>query len=157
MNLLKQIPMLFRNILTFWPNFFREAVLLYRYSKAVKSIQPELEEQGLRIDLLGRVYTVVTIAEEFRQQPEMMQQSMVFKDLKPVNDILMKYGLSEYAYPLIEKIEGSHSFLVVLYPETDYFNGWRTMWNSVLLASIIKLVFLTISWTPSVIEWFKNI
>jgi hypothetical protein len=150
---------LIRNVLEFWPNFIRETRLLYKYNRAVKSIQPELEAEGLRIDWLGRVYTVVNLSDEFKNQPEMMQQSVVFKELKPTSDILMKYGLSDYAYPLIEKIQDDRAtaFLVVLYPETDYFNFWRFLWNSLFLYVLTKVILLSINWAPQAVEWFQNL
>jgi ABC-type maltose transport system permease subunit len=143
----------------FWPEFIREARLLFKYSRAVKNIQPELESQGLRIDYLGRVYTVVNLPEEYRNQPEVLQQSIVFKELKPTSDILMKYGLSDYAYPLIEKIRDDKAiaFLVVLYPETDYFNFWRFLWNSLFLCALTKVILLSINWAPQIVEWFQNL
>jgi hypothetical protein len=148
-----------KNVVAFWPNFFREFWLLYKYRKAVKSLQTELEEQGLRIDWLGRVYTVVNLPEEYKNQPEMMQQSIVFKELKPTNDILMKYGLSDHAYPLIQKIDDNQAiaFLVVLYPETDYFNFWRFLWNTLFLYAFTKVVLLSIKWAPQIIEWFQSL
>jgi len=148
-----------KNVLKFWPNFFRELILLYKYNRAVKSIQEELEEQGLRIDWLGRVYCVVNLPEEYRNQPDMMQQSIVFKELKPVGDILMKYGLSEHAYPLIEKLneKDTCAFLVVLYPETDYFNFWRTLWNLLFLYLLTKLVLFCIKLYPSFAAWVLSL
>ena len=133
MNLLK-------NVISYWPNFFREFRMLLRFRSSVKSIQKELEEQGLRIDWLGRIYTVINIKEEFRNQPDLVQQSLVFQQLKPTNDILVKYGLSDYAYPEIQKIQESFSFLIVLYPETDYFNFWRWLWNTLFLGIVITLI-----------------
>jgi|TARA_B110000495_G_C22855878_1_gene499051 hypothetical protein len=145
-----------KNVIAFWPNFIREARLLYKYGRAVKSIQPELEEEGLRIDWLGRVYTVINLDEEHKNQPEMMQQSIVFKELKPVSDILMKYGLSDHAYPLIEKIEDNLAiaFLVVLYPETDYFNFWRFLWNTLFLIILTNIVLFS---SPYINEFFKSL
>ena len=131
---------LLKNVISYWPNFFREARLLWKYRIAVKEIQKELEETGLRIDWLGRVYTVINIKEEFRNQPDLVQQSIVFQELKPTNDILVKYGLSDYAYPEIQKIDDSFSFLIILYPETDYFNFWRWLWNSLFLGIVIYLI-----------------
>jgi hypothetical protein len=145
-----------KNVVAFWPNFIREAWLLFKYGRAVKSIQPELEEQGLRIDWLGRVYTVINLDEEHKNQPEVMQQSIVFKELKPVSDILMKYGLSDHAYPLIEKIEDNQAiaFLVVLYPETDYFNFWRFLWNTLFLTILTNIVLFS---SPYINEFFKSL
>ena len=131
---------LLKNVITYWPNFFREARLLWKYRVSVKEIQEELEKTGLRIDWLGRVYTVINIKEEFRNQPDLVQQSLVFQELKPANDILMKYGLSDYAYPEIQKVENSFSFLIILYPETDYFNFWRWLWNTLFLGIVITVI-----------------
>lgn len=130
---------LLSNVVSFWPNFFRETSLLYSFGKNVKSLRKELEGHSLRIDWLGRIYTVITLKEEFRSQPDVVQQSVVFQELKPTSDILMKYGLSDYAYPEIEKIDDSFSFLVVLYPETDYFNFWRFIWNILFLGILITI------------------
>ena len=100
---------LLKNIVYFWPEFIREASLLLKFRNAVKEIQKELEKQGLRIDWLGRIYTVINLKEEYRNQPDVVQQSVVFQELKPTNDILVKYGLSDYAYPEIQKVEKTHS------------------------------------------------
>ena len=106
----------------FWPRFFKEMVITRKYYKAVKSIEKELTALNLRIDWIGRIYGVVEIKEEFRSQPEMVQQSMVFQELAPIDKVLLKYGLSDLSYPDIRKIEGTNQFLVILYPENDNFN-----------------------------------
>jgi len=71
----------------------------------------------------------------------------------------MKYGLSEHAYPLIEKLneKGTCAFLVVLYPETDYFNFWRTLWNSLFLYLLTKLVLFCIKLYPSFTAWVSSL
>ena len=138
---------LLKNIVYFWPEFIREASLLLKFRNAVKEIQKELEKQGLRIDWLGRIYTVINLKEEYRNQPDVVQQSVVFQELKPTNDILVKYGLSDYAYPEIQKVEKTHAYLIVLYPETDYFNFWRFLWNTLSLGITIT----AISWSYSIL------
>jgi len=110
-----------RNILLFWPNFISEGWFTVRYYKAVRSIKEELEQANLRIDWIGRIYTVVNIDESLTEQPDIMQQAYVFKQLGPINDILIKYGLSNDAFPELSKIS-DNSYLVVLYPENDNFN-----------------------------------
>lgn len=108
-----------KNLILYWPRLLKEIWQTMRYYRAVKSIQPELEKEGLRIDWIGRIYTVINLKDDFLNQPEMVQQSFVFQQLKPVSDILLKYGLSNDAYPEIRKIN-AFSFLVVLYPENEY-------------------------------------
>lgn len=110
-----------KNILMYWPNFFVEAWFTIKYYRAVKSIKAELEESNLRVDWIGRIYTIINLKEEFLKQPEVVQQSYVFQQLGPINKILIKYGLSNDAFPEISKIS-EESYLVVLYPENDDFN-----------------------------------
>ena len=105
----------------YWPNFFTEAWFTIKYYKAVKSIEAELLEANLRVDWIGRIYTIVNLKDEFLNQPEVVQQSFVFQQLGPINKILVKYGLSNDAFPEISKIS-EESYLVVLYPENDDFN-----------------------------------
>jgi hypothetical protein len=131
-----------KDTLLFWPRFFNEAWITRKYYKAVKSIEPELNKSNLRIDWIGRIYGVVEIKEEFRTQPEMIQQSMVFQELGPINEILLKYGLSDLSYPEISKIPETNQFLVVLYPENDYFNTISFLRNIIFLGIVISFGFL---------------
>jgi hypothetical protein len=125
-----------KNAILFWPRFFTEVYYTRKYYNAVNSISSELIEKGLRIDWIGRIYTVVTIKDEFASQPEMVQQSIVFQQLKPISDILLKYGLSDLSYPEISKIKGTNQFLVVLFPENDYFN-WPSFIRNIIFAAIV--------------------
>lgn len=127
---------LVKDALFFWPRFFREARYFRKFYKAVKSIESELNEEGLRVDWLGRIYTVLNLKEEAMQQPDVVQQSMIFQSLKPTNDILMKYGLSNDAFPTIKRLS-DRSFLVVLYPENEYFNVTSAVSNLILLSVLI--------------------
>lgn len=122
-----------RNIFMFWPRFFNEARITRKYYKAVKEIEPELNKLSLRVDWIGRIYGVVKLKKEYLQQPDVIQQSMVFQELGPVNEILMKNGLSDLSYPEISKIPGTGQYLVVLYPENDHFNTWAFLRNFLFL------------------------
>lgn len=131
-----------KDVLLFWPRFIREAWITRKYYKAVKSIETELNSAGLRVDWIGRIYGVVELREEFRTQPELVQQSMVLQELKDINILLMKYGLSDLSYPEISKIPETDQFLVVLYPENDYFNMISFLRNAALLGIVTGVVFL---------------
>ena len=134
-----------KDALLYWPRFFREAWINRKYYNAVKSIEAELNAENLRIDWIGRVYGVMEIKDEFANQPEMIQQSIVFQQLSPVNELLMKYGLSDLSYPDIRKIPGTNQFLVILYPENDYFNVMSFIRN-VLFAGILATLGFIINW-----------
>jgi hypothetical protein len=134
-----------KDVLLYWPRFFKEAWINRKYYKAVKSIESELNAQNLRVDWIGRIYGVMEIKEEFANQPEMVQQSIVFQQLSPINELLMKYGLSDLSFPDISKIPGTNQFLVILYPENDYFNITSFIRN-VLFAGILTAIGFTINW-----------
>ena len=124
----------------YWPNFFMEAWFTIKYYKAVKSIKAELEEANLRVDWIGRIYTIINLKDEFLKQPEVVQQSFVFQQLGPINKILIKYGLSNDAFPEIRKIS-TESYLVVLYPENDDFNIYSFIRNLLFLGLVAGSVY----------------
>ena len=129
-----------KKILMYWPNFFIEALFTIKYYRAVKSIKAELEKENLRVDWIGRIYTVINLKEEFLNQPEVVQQSYVFQQLGPINKILIKYGLSNDAFPEISKLS-AESYLVVLYPENDDFNMYSFIRNLLFLGLVGTAVY----------------
>ena len=49
------------NVLKYWFYFVKELILVIKCYRAVKKIEPELYEQGLRVDWIGRVYAVINL------------------------------------------------------------------------------------------------
>lgn len=139
-----------KNAILYWPRFFKEAWITRKYYKAVKLVEPELTAAGLRIDYIGRIYGVVEIQNEFLGQPDLVQQSLVFQQLGPINDILIKYGLSDLSYPEISKIPGTAQYLVVLYPDNDYFT-WTAFVRNILFAGMVVGVGYFINWIVSML------
>ena len=137
-----------KNALLYWPRFIKEAWITRKYYKAVKAVEPELIAAGLRVDMIGRIYGVVSIQDEFLGQPDLVQQSLVFQQLGPINDILIRYGLSDLSYPEISKIPGSAQYLVVLYPDNDYFT-WTAVVRNLLFAGLLTGVGFFINWIIS--------
>jgi len=137
-----------KNALLYWPRFFKEAWITRKYYKAVKAVELELTTAGLRVDYIGRIYGVVEIQSEFLGQPDLVQQSLVFQQLGPINEILVRYGLSDLSYPEISKIPGSAQYLVVLYPDNDYFT-WTAVVRNILFAGILTGVGYFINWIIS--------
>lgn len=129
-----------KDIILYWPRFFREMFFNIRYYRAIKSIQPVLEEANLRVDWIGRIYTVINLKEEFVNQPELIQQSWVFQQLGPISELLMKYGLSNDAFPEISRINPT-SYLVVLYPENDNFNIYSFVRNLLFAGSLAVSIY----------------
>jgi len=145
-----------KNLILYWPRLLKEVWQTIRYYRAVKSIQPDLEKENLRVDWIGRIYTVISLKDEIITQPEMVQQSYVFQQLKPVSDVLLKYGLSNDAFPEIRKINSS-SFLVVLYPENEYFTILDMLKNLLYTSGLVITGYLAYKYAiVYLIELVKN-
>lgn len=133
-----------KNIILYWPRFFKELLFSIKYYRAVKSIQEELEKENLRVDWIGRIYTVIILKEELIKQPELMQQSWIFQQLKPISQLLLKYGLSDSAFPEITKINAT-SYLIVLYPENDNANIYSFIRNILFAGTLGFIVYGIVS------------
>ena len=113
------------NIFNFWSYplgviyELREWVIL---RKAVKEdeVLKQLIEAKLRVDKLGRIYTVIPIDPELAKNPNTYWPAII-ESLKPLNTIIAKIGLSELVFPRIERID-MINFLIVLEPEVEYLS-----------------------------------
>jgi len=132
-----------KRIFNYWQEFFIDLKIWRRYRKIVRKDEAMLTKNGMRVDWLGRVYTVINMPEEVVNNQEMIQQGWVIQQLGPMNEILMKLGVNDYAYPDIMKVPNSNSYLVVMYPEIDALNPWRIIWNIIGLGVIATLIILS--------------
>lgn len=135
-------------IILYWYNFFKELIYVYKYRKASLSVKTELEAEGLRVDQLGRIYTVINLPEEVSSQAELMQQSFVLQQLSPITQTLMKYGMADSSFPELRKIENSNSYLIILYPEIDYIELSVFLVNLALTAVVGTVIYYAIKWVP---------
>jgi hypothetical protein len=135
-------------IFKYWFSFIKEFRILYKYRKAAISLRPELEATGLRVDNLGRIYTVINLKEELLNQPELMQQSYVLGQLGPITSILMKYGMADTSFPEISKIEGSSSYLVVCWPERDYVEFSAFFINFSVTSIVAAIIWAAVKYVP---------
>jgi hypothetical protein len=139
------------NVIKYWFFFIKELFLLFKCYRAVKSIEKELYEQGLRVDWIGRVYAVINLEGEEANQPELLQQSIVIQSLNPISQILVKYGLSDIMFPDIRRVEGTDSYLVILYPETDYVDPGAVITSILVTGGYITAVWAAVKFIP----WHK--
>jgi len=105
----------------YWWYLLKEILLIVKCYRIVKSVEPSLYEQGLRIDWIGRIYAVIQLEDEELKQPEILQQSIVIQSLAPITQILVKYGLSDVMYPEIIKVGNEGSYLIIMWPDREYF------------------------------------
>ncbi len=80
----------------------------------------------LRVDKIGRIYTVINIPEElwpleYQDQawPWMLEQ------LRELDELLMTLRLNELVYPDVTRLEGQPAYLVILSPSSDSISLWK--------------------------------
>jgi len=129
-----------KRIINYWREFFVDLKIWRKYRKIVRADQELLQQNRMRVDWLGRVYTIINMPEEVINNQEMIQQGWVIQQLGPLNEILMKLGVNDYAYPEISKVPNSNSYLIVMYPEIDTLNPWRMLWNLLGLGLLTFLI-----------------
>jgi hypothetical protein len=77
----------------------------------------------LRIDRIGRIYTVINIPDELLPLDKKDQVwPWVLEQLRELDEILMEVRLNELVFPEVTKIEEYPSYLVVLTPSTESFS-----------------------------------
>ena len=131
-----------KRIFNYWKEFTIDFNIWRKYRKVAKQNEEFLLQSGMRVDWLGRIYTVINMPEEVINNQDQVQQGWVISQLGPLNDVLMKIGLADYAYPEISLVPGSASYLIVMYPEIDALNPWRMIWNLLGLSVLGTFIYV---------------
>ena len=144
----------------YWYKLYKEIRLWYIFRKVAKANEQFLADNNLRVDWIGRIYTVLNMPPEVLASPEIAQEGWVFQQLPKMTKVLMEMGIAEAAFPSMEKIEGTDGFLVVLWPEFDRLSFWSILGHTVLTTVIIILAKLGFNlaanhWT-AIIEMCSN-
>lgn len=123
----------------YWYKLYKEIRLWYIYRKVAKANEEFLANNNMRVDWIGRIYTVLNMPPEVLASPEIAQEGWVFQQLPKMTKVLMEMGIAEAAFPSMEKIEGTDGFLVVLWPEFDRLAFWPILGHAALTTLIIVL------------------
>ena len=83
-----------------------------------EEVQKILKESNLRVDDISRMYTVINVPEELAMNQN-LYWPVIMEKLKPLNEAMLKIGISELIYPEIKRVN-KVSFLIILGPEIEY-------------------------------------
>ncbi len=121
-------------------DLYNDFVIWYKYAKVTKSNRAKLESNNLRVDWLGRIYTVINVPDELQNYPNI--EMWVMQQLGPFNNILIELGIADYSFPEVSKIEESNvnAYLVVMYPELNNIDPWRIILEIAKWAGIFLLL-----------------
>ena len=101
----------------------REIWIYFKFRKLVKKFSNDdiiWTRQGLRVDWLCRIYTVVNLPPQVTMSPDLPKESwpsFVFESIKPINDYFRTIGLEEMMTVSLDSIDNTNqeSYLVVYY------------------------------------------
>ncbi len=82
----------------------------------------------LRVDRIGRVYTVVNIPEElWEYEKRQMVWPWMLDQLRELDELLMALRLSDLLYPVVDPIDesGAMAYRVILSPSTESLSIWK--------------------------------
>ena len=124
-----------------WYNIWKWPIELYEDIRQWRMVRTALKEEEtlaafktykyeLRVDKLGRIYTVINVPEELwpYEKQDQVWPWMV-EQLRELDIILMERNLNELVFPEVTRIEDAPAYLVILTPSTESlqltkFLGW---------------------------------
>ena len=145
----------------YWVRLFKEIRLWYRFAKITKSQKEFLGENNMRVDWLGRIYTVINMPEEVANNQQRVQEGWVLSQLQPMNAILDKVGVADVIFPEMSRIPepGTAAFLIAMYPNFEEIGIWKFIWNLILYTGfywIGKIIIKLVPWTE-IVEFFSTL
>ena len=122
----------------------------------------EWENFKLRVEWVGRIYTVVNLPPEViysPDSPEEIRPAYILEESRPLNEYLTKLNLQEVIMPKISPIPDSVSYLIVYSP---YFQRFSIRWIIYRLILILIMIWLQykfgfLSWIMEGIKYLWNV
>lgn len=147
LKILKSKPMSWYNIWK-WPI---ELIDDIRQWSIVRSATQELVTKDrfekfryqLRVDRVGRIYTVINVPDELLSyQNQDAVWPWVLGELRAIDDLLIECRLNDLVYPEVSPIPETPAYLVVLTPSTESMSIWkflRWIFNCLLVAGSLYI------------------
>lgn len=137
----------------------KEIKIWLKIRKVAKENEKLLNENGFRVDWIGRIYTVINLPEEVVNAP-ISQEGYVLMKLREYDKIFLTMGIADYVSPEMEKIPNSDSFLLIISPNSEYISFWPMLWFLVKLFGIyigIRIFIHFIKYMYPYFIWFFNL
>lgn len=125
---------------TFWYKLYRELRMWWIFRKTAINKIDLLNENDLRADFIGRIYTVVNLPEEVAGASKEVHHAYVLQKITKYGKVMMQIGLADVVYPEIEKIKDSSSYLVIMWPVFEKLQVFTILSN--LIRTVAQTGFL---------------
>jgi hypothetical protein len=137
----------------------KEIQVWLKIRKIAKENEKILNENGFRVDWIGRIYTVINLPEEVINAP-ISQEGYVLMKLREFDKVFLNLGIADYVSPEMEKISDSDSFLLIISPNSDYISFWPMFWFILKIFGIyigIKILIYIIKYLYPYLIWIFNL
>lgn len=111
----------------------------------------EWDKFRLRVDWLGRIYTVINLPPEVIHSPDLPEQirpAYIIEESRPLNEYLTKLNLQEIIIPEINPIPNSISWLILYKPYLQVLS-----WKWIFLRLIMILIIIWLQYKFEFISW----
>jgi hypothetical protein len=103
---------------------------------------------NLRVDWVGRVYTVINLPQQVIQSPDLPKEarpSFVMNEIKPINEHFKSLNMEELMTLSMEAVKGTNdeSYLIVY---QYVFRNLTILWILRFLSELAIIVFAFVKW-----------
>jgi hypothetical protein len=136
---------------------FKELNLWRKVRKVAKEYESALNENGFRVDWVGRIYTVINLPEEVINQP-FSEEGYVLMKLREYDRFFLDMGIADVIAPEMTKLEDAESYLLVLSPDREYARLWpftKSVLRTLGILLILRLMYVFIPWENISELWNK--
>jgi hypothetical protein len=133
----------FLSTFTYWSELSKDIRIWWIFKRTATQYTEQLNKDfALRVDWLGRIYGVVNLPEEVQTASGEIQQAYVLNKISTYGNFMLQIGLADVVYPQIEKIPGSASYLVVLWPVFDELSLLPVLGNILKTAVVSAILYV---------------
>ena len=134
----------FTNTFSYWSELVSEIRIwwIFRSTGRIPANIKKLNENDLRVDWLGRIYGVINMPEEVTGAAPQVQQAYVLQQISKWGPLTTEMGLADIIFPEIDRLPGTNSYLVIMWPQYDALGFWYILGNLIKSAAVGTVLFL---------------
>lgn len=137
----------------------RNYFFLRRVTKREMVNSPIWAKNNLRVDWIGRIYTVINLPPEVTMAPDLPRElwpAYLIDQSKGLNEYLTSLNLHEIIIPEFKEIPDSTSYLLVYYPYFRDLTLWWVVTRSIFWSAVIFIENKT-GWISSGFNWIISL
>ena len=136
-------------------NDIKNYLYLRKITKKEMMDSPLWVKNNLRVDWIGRIYTVVNLPPEVTMSPDLPKElwpAYLIDQSKGLNEYLTSLNLHEIIIPEYKEIPDSTSYWLVYYP---YFRSLTKWWIStrIIFWTSIVIIESKTKWISQLLHW----